>query len=160
MYCQYGMFWLYNWFRAENNRVRDRDLWEKDLRDPYVFSRFVKLLRDSKPLQEESSPSLSTIISKMNSEDSKNLEYFVNVGRISKKERDYHHFLWLRNTTPIKDFFIMYEADLVRKGILKEPEDILLFWLPEIYKLEEGDLSKEEARDIILIRKKHYEHIG
>jgi|GEM_PF-2006580 len=139
--------------------VRDRDLWEKDLRDPYVFSRFVKLLHDSKPLQEESSPSLSTIISKMNSEDSKNLEYFVNVGRILKKERDYHHFLWLKNTAPIKDFFLMYGADLVRKGILKEPEDILLFWLPEIYKLEEGDLSKEEAKDIILIRKKHYEHI-
>jgi len=92
----------------------------------------------------------------MNKEDSKNFEY---IGKILRKERDYYHFLWLKNTVSIRDFFIMYGTCLVKQGILKEPEDIFLFWLPGIYRLEEDDLSKEEARDIILIRKKHYEHI-
>jgi len=95
----------------------------------------------------------------MNKEDSENFKYLVNIGKILRKERDYHHFLWLKNTAPIRDFFLMYGTNLVKQGILKEPEDIFLFWLPEIYRLEEGELSKEEAKEIILIRKKHWKEI-
>jgi len=95
----------------------------------------------------------------MNKENSENFEYLVNIGKILRKEIDYHHFLWLKNTASIRDFFLMYGTNLVKQGILKEPEDIFLFWLPKIYRLEEDDLSKEEAKEIILIRKKHRKEI-
>jgi len=96
----------------------------------------------------------------MNKEDWKNFEY---IGKILRKERNYHHFLWFKSTASIRDFFLIYRTNLVEQGILKEPEDIFLFWLPEIYRLEKDDLAKKKPERLYLLErnigKKYYEHI-
>jgi phosphohistidine swiveling domain-containing protein len=135
--------------------VRDRDFYHGDLRDPNVFSRFIKLLCESKPIQDEFSLPSGAVAKKME-ELGEDFKYFVEVGKILKKERDYHHFLWLKNTSVIKDFFLEYGSFLEKRNILEEAKDVFFFWIPEIYNIIEGKLEEEEIKSIIKTRKKAY----
>jgi len=136
--------------------VRDRDFYYGDIRDVDIFSRFVKLLGESKRIENEPPEPLGKIAEKIGKEDKERLEYLIEVGRILKKERDYHHFLWLKNTSVIRDLFLNYGSTLKEKGISEEPRDIFFLWIPEIYDLLEGKLRQEEIRELVKIRKKNF----
>jgi len=136
--------------------VRDRDFYYGDIRDVDIFSHFVKLLGESKRIENEPPEPLGKIAEKIGKEDKERLEYLIEVGRILKKERDYHHFLWLKNTSVIRDLFLNYGSTLKEKGISEEPRDIFFLWIPEIYDLLEGKLRQEEIRELVKIRKKNF----
>lgn len=136
--------------------VRDRDFYYGDLRDLDVFLRFIKLLYKSKLIQREELLSLGDIKKRMEESDKERFEYLVVVGKILKRERDYHHFLWLKNTSVVKDFFLEYGYFLEKKGALDEAKDVFFLWIPEIYNIVEGELEEEKIEKLIKIRKIAY----
>jgi len=135
--------------------VRERDPYFDPISDKIGMIKFIRKYAPKEPLRidlqkniEMFSKVISELKQKLPPELFEKLRFYIMVGRVLHKERDDHHYIWIKNTSIVRKIILTFGKKLYKLGIIENKKDVFFLTLPEIlYLLREPPL-KEHIVDI------------
>lgn len=88
---------------------------------------------------------------KFSTKDYKAFMFYVGVCRFLQRERDRHHYLWIKNTNIVHRLMLRFGEKLQKQEIIEEINDIFFLTIPEILNFLRNPtvISKQEIRNKI-----------
>lgn len=136
--------------------VRERDPYFDPISDEIGMIKFIRKYAPKEAIQIDLQKNKEMFLKVMNELKQKlspelyeKLRFYIEVGRILHRERDNHHYIWIKNTSIVREIILSFGKELHKLGIIEDKKDIFFLTLPEILLLlKSSPLLEHEIEEI------------
>lgn len=136
--------------------IRERDLYFEPISNEISMIGFIRKYAPREKIQIDLCENKEKFLKVMNELKQKStpelygkLKFYIEVGRFLHRERDNHHYIWIKNTSIVRKIILSFGETLHKLGVLEDKRDVFFLTLPEILEmLKNSPRSQEKINEV------------